>query len=160
MLARKKEIKLISILVVFSIMLILKACATPIRSTIDSIILSNTSFSTGFSLNSQIYYINGLATRYIDAIDNVNRIREAVTGNEENILSRLIENIGFRNEYSSYYLAYNMALGGLTFETGAGTISGGDRDPSFQVVASIALKIREVDHRVNNDLAWQLAHNL
>jgi hypothetical protein len=149
----RNTVRLVVLLCCCLSVLILKSCSLPNRPNIHSVISPNFSFNTAaLVLKSKIYYINGLATEIRDAEDNRDRIIAAIGGNEENVLIRLKDNIGFEQDIANYRLAYSMALGGIT---ASGNVTQAADNPTFQIVASIALKIREALPELSDPQAWQ-----
>lgn len=147
---RRDIFRLIIFLLFFSGILALKACS----SSYILINPSNTSPAIQYitieaSLRSKIYYINGLATLKADAERNLDRIIAAVGANEESVLDRLKENVGFEQNRTSYQLAYNKLLSGPT---------GTNADPTYQIIASFALKIKESAPALSDDQVWQIAY--
>ncbi|MFS8807310.1 hypothetical protein NW837_07615 [Synechococcus sp. R6-10] len=154
----RNTVRLVVLLCCCLSVLILKSCSLPNKSTIYSVVSPNLGFNTTESiLKSRIYYINGLATAKDDAENNLDRIIAAIGGNEENVLSRLKDNIGFEQDIANYWLAYSMALGGIT---ASGNVTQAADNPTFQIVASIALKIREALPELSDPQAWQYARVL
>ncbi|MGY4590183.1 hypothetical protein ACVWXF_000827 [Thermostichus sp. MS-CIW-40] len=154
----RNTVRLVVLLCCCLSVLILKSCSLPNKSTIYSVVSPNLGFNTTESiLKSRIYYINGLATAKDDAEGNLDRIIAAIGGNEENVLIRLKDNIGFEQDIANYRLAYNMALGGIT---ASGNVTQAADNPTFQIVASIALKIREALPELSDPQAWQYARVL
>jgi hypothetical protein len=154
----RNTVRLVVLLCCCLSVLILKSCSLPNRPNIHLVISPNFSFNTAaLVLKSKIYYINGLATEIRDAEDNRDRIIAAIGGNEENVLIRLKDNIGFEQDIANYRLAYSMALGGIT---ASGNVTQAADNPTFQIVASIALKIREALPELSDPQAWQYARVL
>ncbi|NJK63229.1 MAG: hypothetical protein HC921_11605 [Synechococcaceae cyanobacterium SM2_3_1] len=105
-------------------------------------------------LKSKLYYVNGLATSRRDAIFNLyGRIKTAIDSNEAGVADRLVEEIEFDlSKPFSYELFHNEPLGGTLLPGEP------DRDPTFQILASMAQKLQEVG--ATEDQAWTLAFAL